>query len=277
VYNLVLALHIFCSLLRCPSVTSKLIQLKICQAYLMKVFIFHLDYPFAMFIYHVFHFSASMLEFPPKSSSHDFALMYIYQLPFLLCPPIWGAIFCSLGDRTRLFSMINDLPTVFEVVTDRKQAKEKSGIESGSKSKLSTKRSSDGLVKNHLKPVDEEYDVEDDEHSETLCGICGSNYNSDEFWICCDICERWFHGKCVKIMLAKAESIKQIVSGLLSQPEWTAWDQTVEYCAFAYNQHIVISSLRPQYRYLGDVTIPCATGAVWRRRQLFVATPTTIE
>ncbi|XP_010913344.1 uncharacterized protein [Elaeis guineensis] len=69
----------------------------------------------------------------------------------------------------------------------------------------------------------------------------------------------------------------QPVSGLLSQPEWTAWDQTVEYCAFAYHQYIVISSLRPQYRYLGDVAIPFATGAVWHRRQLFVATPTTIE
>lgn len=69
----------------------------------------------------------------------------------------------------------------------------------------------------------------------------------------------------------------QPVSGLLSQPEWTAWDQTVEYCAFAYQQYIVISSLRPQYRYLGDVAIPSATGAVWHRRQLFVVTPTTIE
>ncbi|KAJ0986179.1 hypothetical protein J5N97_004535 [Dioscorea zingiberensis] len=69
----------------------------------------------------------------------------------------------------------------------------------------------------------------------------------------------------------------QPVGNLLSQPEWTAWDQTVEYCAFGYHQYIVISSLRPQYRYLGDVAIPCATGAVWHRRQLFVATPTTIE
>ncbi|KAG5044187.1 hypothetical protein JHK87_008102 [Glycine soja] len=69
----------------------------------------------------------------------------------------------------------------------------------------------------------------------------------------------------------------QPVGGLLPQPEWTAWDQTVEYCAFAYQQYIVISSLRPQYRYLGDVAIPYATSAVWHRRQLFVATPTTIE
>ncbi|CAM8905406.1 unnamed protein product [Rhodiola kirilowii] len=69
----------------------------------------------------------------------------------------------------------------------------------------------------------------------------------------------------------------QPVGSLLPQPEWTAWDQTVEYCAFAYQQYIVISSLRPQYRYLGDVAIHHATGAVWHRRQLFVATPTTIE
>ncbi|XP_048429886.1 uncharacterized protein LOC103934376 [Pyrus x bretschneideri] len=69
----------------------------------------------------------------------------------------------------------------------------------------------------------------------------------------------------------------QPVGGLLPQPEWTAWDQTVEYCAFAYQKYIVISSLRPQYRYLGDVAIPYATGAVWHRRQLFVITPTTIE
>ncbi|XP_010541523.1 PREDICTED: uncharacterized protein LOC104814960 [Tarenaya hassleriana] len=67
------------------------------------------------------------------------------------------------------------------------------------------------------------------------------------------------------------------VGGLLPQPEWTAWDQTVEYCAFAYQQYIVISSLRPQYRYLGDVAISHATSSVWHRRQLFVVTPTTIE
>ncbi|KAL8061360.1 hypothetical protein ABFX02_02G081700 [Erythranthe guttata] len=69
----------------------------------------------------------------------------------------------------------------------------------------------------------------------------------------------------------------QPVGGLLPQPEWTAWDQTVEYCAFAYQHYIVISSLRPQFRYLGDVAIPFATGGVWHRRQLFVSTPTTIE
>ncbi|WVZ16158.1 hypothetical protein V8G54_009140, partial [Vigna mungo] len=70
-------------------------------------------------------------------------------------------------------------------------------------------RSSDGQVKSNPKFADEGYEEEDDEHSETLCGSCGGNYNADEFWIGCDICERWFHGKCVKITPAKAESIKQ--------------------------------------------------------------------
>lgn len=56
--------------------------------------------------------------------------------------------------------------------------------------------------------LDEE-EEEEDEHGDTLCGACGENYAQDEFWICCDICERWFHGKCVKITPARAEHIKQ--------------------------------------------------------------------
>ena len=46
-------------------------------------------------------------------------------------------------------------------------------------------------------PKDEEEgldEVDEEEHGDTLCGACGENYASDEFWICCDICEKWFHG-----------------------------------------------------------------------------------
>lgn len=52
-------------------------------------------------------------------------------------------------------------------------------------------------------------DEEEDDEQGATCGACGDNYGADEFWICCDICERWFHGKCVKITPAKAEHIKQ--------------------------------------------------------------------
>ncbi|KAK8989671.1 hypothetical protein V6N11_064089 [Hibiscus sabdariffa] len=121
------------------------------------------------------------------------------------------------ADRKRLFNMINDLPTIFEVVTGaaNKQTKEKSSVSnhSSNKSKSNSKtRESQAKHSKASQPKDEEGGLEDedeDEHGETLCGACGENYASDEFWICCDVCEKWFHGKCVKITPARAEHIKQ--------------------------------------------------------------------
>ncbi|XP_024631067.1 PHD finger protein ALFIN-LIKE 4 isoform X1 [Medicago truncatula] len=133
------------------------------------------------------------------------------------------------ADRKRLFNMINDLPTIFEAVTGsgRKQGKEKSvSNNSSTKSKSNSKQRSSEPQPKFSKPmamamqmqskdevededgvgVDEE---DEEEHGETLCGACGDSYAADEFWICCDICEKWFHGKCVKITPARAEHIKQ--------------------------------------------------------------------
>ncbi|CAN4108244.1 unnamed protein product [Withania somnifera] len=121
------------------------------------------------------------------------------------------------SERKRLFQMINDLPTVFEVVTGvAKQARD-APHNNSSKSKSSGKsrqpESQPKPVKVSPPKMDdesgEEEEEEDDEQGATLCGACGDNYATDEFWICCDICERWFHGKCVKITPAKAEHIKQ--------------------------------------------------------------------
>uniref|UniRef100_A0A803MGA4 PHD finger protein ALFIN-LIKE n=1 Tax=Chenopodium quinoa TaxID=63459 RepID=A0A803MGA4_CHEQI len=89
------------------------------------------------------------------------------------------------SDRKRLFNMINDLPSIFEAKYSSKGPQPQKDEEDG---------------------MDEEFE---EEHGDTLCGACGDNYASDEFWICCDICERWFHGKCVKITPARAEHIKQ--------------------------------------------------------------------
>ncbi|KAG4959198.1 hypothetical protein JHK82_035904 [Glycine max] len=121
------------------------------------------------------------------------------------------------ADRKRLFTMINDLPTIFEIVTGsaKKQTKEKSSISnhSSNKSKSGSKGRGSESGKYSKQTKDEEEEVpdeeDDEEHGETLCGACGENYASDEFWICCDICEKWFHGKCVKITPARAEHIKQ--------------------------------------------------------------------
>jgi hypothetical protein len=124
------------------------------------------------------------------------------------------------NERKRLFQMINDLPTVYEVVTgkavqskDQTPSTQKNG--SKSKSNVKTSRASGGR-ETMMPPTDdeeeeevvEEEDEEDDEQGAAVCGACGDNDGQDVFWICCDVCETWFHGKCVKITPAKAEHIK---------------------------------------------------------------------
>ncbi|KAK1668845.1 hypothetical protein QYE76_057004 [Lolium multiflorum] len=125
--------------------------------------------------------------------------------------------------RRRLFNMINNLPTIYEVVTGaaKRQSKEKTpNTNSSSKSnKPSSKVQSRAEPRAKAKlsaPKDEDEDSGDDggddeeeEHDNTLCGTCGTNDGKDEFWICCDNCEKWYHGKCVKITPARAEHIKQ--------------------------------------------------------------------
>lgn len=69
-------------------------------------------------------------------------------------------------------------------------------------------RSIDGQPRSNPKLADESYEDDEEEQGDTFCGSCGGGYNSDEFWIGCDNCERWYHGKCVKITPAKAEMIK---------------------------------------------------------------------
>ncbi|CAH8387581.1 unnamed protein product [Eruca vesicaria subsp. sativa] len=107
------------------------------------------------------------------------------------------------NERKRLFQMINDLPTIFEVVTgNAKQSKEQSGTtNNNSKSKPS------GVKVSNPRPKEEDESDEEEEQG-AVCGACGDSYGADEFWICCDACEKWFHGKCVKITPAKAEHIK---------------------------------------------------------------------
>ncbi|XP_018471549.1 PHD finger protein ALFIN-LIKE 5 isoform X1 [Raphanus sativus] len=128
------------------------------------------------------------------------------------------------ADRKRLFNMINEVPTVFEVVTGsaKKQTEEqpssvtKNGNRSKSNSKVGMQRDLDVKSSRKIQVSEEDEGAEEEgveeedeeEHGETMCGACGDNYASD-FWICCDMCEKWFHGKCVKITPARAEHIKQ--------------------------------------------------------------------
>ncbi|KAH7681338.1 Alfin protein [Dioscorea alata] len=119
--------------------------------------------------------------------------------------------------RRRLFNMINGLPTIYEVVTGtakrQSQGREKtpnSSSKNKSNSKMSqAKTSKMAPPKDDGESEGEGEEEEEEGHGNTLCGACGENYAQDEFWICCDLCEKWFHGKCVRITPARAEHIKQ--------------------------------------------------------------------
>ncbi|KAL4309079.1 hypothetical protein GQ457_01G024930 [Hibiscus cannabinus] len=147
------------------------------------------------------------------------SLVAVHSDSWLLAVAFYfGARFAfGKNERKRLYRMINELPTIFEVVTGNVKPKEQyANHNSSGKSKSSAKvsrpsESESKVVKMSLPPKDEEESGEDEEDDEqgATCGACGDSYGTDEFWICCDICERWFHGKCVKITPAKAEHIKQ--------------------------------------------------------------------
>ncbi|XP_078433162.1 PHD finger protein ALFIN-LIKE 3-like [Wolffia australiana] len=158
------------------------------------------------------------------------ALVAVHSDSWLLSVAFYfGARFgFDQNERKRLFTVINELPTIFEVVTERKQAKTpaKNSVNGKPKSNSKLAPNSGPHRPAHSSKKKEEEEDEDmgafdnddndvgddddeEEHGETLCGECGESDGADEFWICCDACERWFHGKCVKITPAKAEHIKQ--------------------------------------------------------------------
>lgn len=141
------------------------------------------------------------------------SLVAVHSDVWLLAVSSFYAARFDKNERKRLFNMMNDLPTTLELVSGRKQVKEKSALSNGNKTKSSGKM---GKVSKHapapaatLKEEEDTGEDEDEEHGDTFCGICGGPYTADEFWIACDVCEKWYHGKCVKITPARAENIKE--------------------------------------------------------------------
>ncbi|KAG4207736.1 hypothetical protein ERO13_A03G086600v2 [Gossypium hirsutum] len=146
------------------------------------------------------------------------SLVAVHSDSWLLAVAFYFGARFSFGknERKRLFRMINELPTIFEVVTGnvKQPTDQHANHNSSGKSKSSAKscqsESESKVVKmSASKDEDESGEDEEDDEQGATCGACGDSYGTDEFWICCDICERWFHGKCVKITPAKAEHIKQ--------------------------------------------------------------------
>eukprot|EP00250_Pteridium_aquilinum_P015842 c22794_g1_i1 orf=693-1421(-) len=139
------------------------------------------------------------------------SLVAVHSDVWLLAVSSFYAARFDKNERKRLFNMINELPTVLEVISGRKPVKEKSAVSNGNKPKPSGKTGKVSKPAAAPPPKEEEDTAEEDEeeHGDTFCGSCDGPYTADEFWIGCDICEKWYHGKCVKITPAKADHIKE--------------------------------------------------------------------
>ncbi|KAK9867637.1 hypothetical protein WJX84_003338 [Apatococcus fuscideae] len=132
--------------------------------------------------------------------------------------------------REKLFELINELPTCYEVVSGKAR-------EAGKQTPVSRKRpsappgpsrfsqhprTSMPRTQNSSRPsmrqgdsslsaTDEEADDEDDagggyaDGEGDPCPNCGRVYKTGDFWIQCDFCDTWYDGKCVQMTPNKAQ------------------------------------------------------------------------
>eukprot|EP00270_Netrium_digitus_P013413 TRINITY_DN4454_c0_g1_i1.p1 TRINITY_DN4454_c0_g1~~TRINITY_DN4454_c0_g1_i1.p1 ORF type:complete len:254 (+),score=37.15 TRINITY_DN4454_c0_g1_i1:166-927(+) len=143
------------------------------------------------------------------------SLVAVHSDAWLLAVAFYFGARFDKTQRKKLFGMINESPTLFEVVTGRDKPVTNNAESKGKSSGKS--RSGEAQTRGrHTVKDDDEEDEDNDEndddgeedHGETHCGLCGGPYGVNEFWIGCDVCEKWYHGKCVKITPARAEHIK---------------------------------------------------------------------
>ncbi|KAL0875751.1 hypothetical protein Bca101_025456 [Brassica carinata] len=115
----------------------------------------------------------------------------------------------KLVNRIKEFIFYIEMVNLISTITGNvKQSKDQSANHNSNRSKPRQSESHTKASKMSPPPRedDDSGDDEEDDEQGAVCGACGDNH--DDFWICCDACEKWFHGKCVKITPAKAEHIK---------------------------------------------------------------------
>ncbi|EFJ04726.1 hypothetical protein SELMODRAFT_432139 [Selaginella moellendorffii] len=141
-------------------------------------------------------------------------LVAVHSDSWLYSVAFYHAARLHKADRQRLFGMINNLPTIHEVL-----AKPANKSSSKPKSKKAARGSSNNSNRRRKKEEDEDEEEEEqdeeeveenseEEEEEAFCGICADPHNTSQFWIACDSCRKWYHGSCVKVNASKAAGIK---------------------------------------------------------------------
>ncbi|KMZ69599.1 PHD finger protein ALFIN-LIKE 4 [Zostera marina] len=102
-------------------------------------------------------------------------------------------------DRKYLYSLINEHPTIHEVINGKVVKPNSTG--SNHKFNKSNRKSKPQRASSKS--------TEKKKNNEEECATCQGSYEGDDFWIYCDTCQRWFHGKCVKVTPSRAENISK--------------------------------------------------------------------
>ncbi|TVU19084.1 hypothetical protein EJB05_35216 [Eragrostis curvula] len=103
-----------------------------------------------------------------------------------------GANILNANGRWMLFNHLNSLETVHEAF-----------LQSDTYHRLHREE--------EVRPKRDVGDEEVDDKDDYFCDICGHPYHANGFWICCDLCGGWSHGRCVKVKPEQLECVKQYV------------------------------------------------------------------
>lgn len=140
------------------------------------------------------------------------SLVAVHSDSWLMAVAFYNGARLDQEGRRQLFNDINSLPTCFEIVSGRASTKPV-GVDAAQVPKRGDIGNNNNNNNNNKRQRAD--DDEDDEGSgggggSDDCPICGRKYRNGEFWIACDMCDRWFYGKCVNMNQAKADR----------QPHW---------------------------------------------------------
>ncbi|BDA44501.1 g10002 [Coccomyxa elongata] len=158
------------------------------------------------------------------------SLVAVHSDTWLLAVAFYNGARLNREGRERLFELINEQPTCYEVVSGRVSRDVARPKKRGAPGQPARPAGLGAPAKNP-RPVhpsaasrrhrDDEDDEEDEDEEEDLpgrlndaeyadgegdpCPNCGRVYRTGEFWIACDFCDTWYDGKCVQMTPQKAQ------------------------------------------------------------------------
>ncbi|GLC63379.1 hypothetical protein PLESTF_000030000 [Pleodorina starrii] len=144
------------------------------------------------------------------------SLVAVHSDSWLLALAFYKGARLNREEREELFSLINKLPTCYEVVSGRvKQSmggpttnvgglKRPGGP--GAPSRTAPARAPRQGDEDGEDAAGGSADWEDGEGDP--CPACGRLYRTEEFWIACDFCDTWYCGRCAKMTEKKASQMK---------------------------------------------------------------------